>query len=231
MNDPFYPLIKSRCPQAGPGVNTVTIVNLLTMKSGMVVDGTLNVTDLWAFLTQYLQQGLVGTPGVTEAYSNTNFTILQAIIAILADPGNNGGNGIDPSVKYVSNNVLAPMGIDTNDFNAVPDPAGTSTLTYSANDSRQGQYWGVLDCVGPGCGDPGEQLGLRHHRADGRRLRTAGVGEVASSASRQRTIRRAGRASDILNRDQFRRDPDRAPRRRSKCPAWDRNPCPTVRRH
>jgi CubicO group peptidase (beta-lactamase class C family) len=150
VNDLFYPLIKSRCPQAGPGVNTVTIANLLTMKSGMVVDGTLNVTDLWAFLSQYLQQGLVGTPGVTEAYSNTNFTILQAIIAILADPGNNGGNGIDPYVNYVSNNVLTPMGIDTNDFNAVPDPANTSTLTYSANDSRQGQYWGALDCVGPG---------------------------------------------------------------------------------
>src|SRR5262249_42936308 len=56
----FYPLIKSRCPQAGSGVDTVTIAQLLQMKSGMVADGTLATPDIWTFLSQYLQQGLVG---------------------------------------------------------------------------------------------------------------------------------------------------------------------------
>ena len=41
IDQPFYPLVQSRCPTAGAGVNTVTIKNLLEMKSGMVVDGTL----------------------------------------------------------------------------------------------------------------------------------------------------------------------------------------------
>src|SRR5262249_30384879 len=90
VDDKFYPLIKSRCPQAGAGIDTVTIAQLLAMRSGMVVDGTLVAPDIWTFLSQYLKQALVGTPGQTYAYSNTNFTILQAIIALLADSANKG---------------------------------------------------------------------------------------------------------------------------------------------
>src|SRR5262249_26257694 len=147
----FYPLIKSRCPQAGSGVDTVTIAQLLQMKSGMVADGTLATPDIWTFLSQYLQQGLVGTPGQTNAYSNTNFTILQAIIALLADPANKGGNGLDPYLTYVKNRVLVPMGIDTNVFSATPDAAATSCLTYNSGaDTQPGAYWGMLNCVGPG---------------------------------------------------------------------------------
>jgi CubicO group peptidase (beta-lactamase class C family) len=150
INDAFYPLIQSRCPQAGPGVNTVTFANLLTMKSGMKPDGILNVTDIWAYLSEYMQKPLDGTPGITYAYSNTNFTILQAIISILADPAANGGNGIDPYVKYVSDQVLKPMGVSLTDFNPVPDPESTATLAYGISDTRPGQYWGELNCVGPG---------------------------------------------------------------------------------
>jgi ABC-type sugar transport system permease subunit len=50
VDQPFYPLGQSQCPTAGPGVNTVTIKNLLEMKSGMVVDGTLWTPNIWSFL-------------------------------------------------------------------------------------------------------------------------------------------------------------------------------------
>src|SRR5262249_25289192 len=102
------------------------------------------------FLSQYLKQALVGTPGQTYAYSNTNFTILQAIIALLADSANKGGNGVDPYVAYVKTRVLTPMGIDTNVFNATPDAVATSCLAYSAGDNRPGFYWGAFNCIGPG---------------------------------------------------------------------------------
>lgn len=143
FTDPFYPLVESKCPTAGTGVNTVTIADLLSMKSGMVVDGTLSTPDIWTFLAQYLQQSVIGTPGVTYAYSNTNFTILQAIIALLSDPANQGGDGVDPYVNYVNANVFTPMGIDTNIFSWISDPQNTSALTYGISDDRQGQYWEI----------------------------------------------------------------------------------------
>jgi CubicO group peptidase (beta-lactamase class C family) len=150
INKPFYPLLQSRCPVAGAGVNTVTIQNLLEMKSGMVVDETLNPPDIWAFLSTYLTQGLVGTPGVTSAYSNTDFTIFQAIISLLRDPAHQGGDGITPYVDYVTKDVLKPMGISKSSFNPTPDPLLTSTLSYALSDSGPGDYWGPFTCVGCG---------------------------------------------------------------------------------
>lgn len=146
--DQFYPLVASQFPQHGNGVETVTIKDLLTMTSGMVPDGTLNPANIWTFLQEYLKQGLVGTPGQTYAYSNTNFTILQAIIDVLT-----GHGGVMPDYyeTYVRDNVLVPMGIDPRVFNPNPDPPNVATLTYSnASDQRQGQYWGRLNCVAAG---------------------------------------------------------------------------------
>lgn len=151
VNEPFYPLIKSKCPTVGSHVDTVTFANLLTMKSGLVPNGTLEFNsgqDIWSFLATYLQQGLVGTPGVTEAYSNTNFTILQAIISLLVQSG--GGDGVTPYVQYVTNQVLVPMGIDITDFNPVPDPQNLATLGYGLNDTRNGNYWRQFPCVAAG---------------------------------------------------------------------------------
>jgi CubicO group peptidase (beta-lactamase class C family) len=148
INDKFYPIVQSQFPQHGSGVDTVTIKDLLTMKSGMVSDGTLNPPDLWVFLKQYLTQGLVATPGQTYAYSNTNFTILQAIIDVLT-----GHGGVMPDYyeTYVRDKVLVPMGINPQVFSATPDPQTTATLTYSnSSDSRHGQYWGRLNCVAAG---------------------------------------------------------------------------------
>ncbi len=133
VDDHFYPFLAASFPSVGPGVVTVTVRNLLTMKSGMVVDGSLFMADMHAFLATYLQQGLVGTPGETYAYSNTNFTILQALIEQLS--------GTD-YVSYVTQNVLIPMGINPAVFNPVPDPAASATLSYSsASDPDHGMYW------------------------------------------------------------------------------------------
>lgn len=150
IDTPFYPLVQSRCPTAGTGVNTVTIKNLLEMKSGLVEDGTLWTPDIWTFLSNYLQQPLVGTPGVTSVYSNTDFTLLQAIICLLVDPSTQGGDGIAPYVTYVTDHVLKPMGIDPGIFNPIPDPQPVATLSYALSDNGPGVYWDPINCVGCG---------------------------------------------------------------------------------
>ncbi len=150
IDQSFYPLVQSRCSVAGTGVATVTIKNLLEMLSGLAEDGTLNTPNIWTFLSTYLANPLAGTPGVTSVYSNTNFTILQAIISLLADPANQGGDGIAPYVRYVTDHVLKPSGIHSSTFNPDPDPVATSTLAYALSDDGPGFYWGPFDCVGCG---------------------------------------------------------------------------------
>jgi CubicO group peptidase (beta-lactamase class C family) len=150
ITDPFYPHIAARCPTAGSGVATVTFQDLLEMKSGLVVDGTLWTPDIWAFLSRYLTQPLAGTPGVTSAYSNTNFTIMQGIISLLVSPSDQGADGIAPYVKYVTDHVLQPMDIHPATFNPIPDPAATATLSYAFSDPGPGVYWSEINCVGCG---------------------------------------------------------------------------------
>jgi len=141
VDDKFYPYIADKVSTVGKGVDSVTIRNLLTMKSGMVVDGSLQ-GDLWPFLNQYLKQGLVGTPGKTYAYSNTNFTILQAVVDQLS--------GQDYAA-YLTQNVLVPMGIDPVLFNPQPDQFVDATLCYSGRtDQRPGCYWNEFAFVAPG---------------------------------------------------------------------------------
>jgi CubicO group peptidase (beta-lactamase class C family) len=150
VDEPFYPQIEARCPSVATGVASVTFQNLLEMKSGLVGDGTLETPDIWAFLSGYLQQPLAGTPGVTSLYSNTNFTILQAIISLLVDPENKGGDGVQPYVRYVTDHVLIPMGIEPSIFNPIPDPRASATLSYAYSDIGSGQYWTTFNCVGAG---------------------------------------------------------------------------------
>jgi len=170
INQPFYPFLQNQCPTAGPGVATVTFKNLLEMKSGMVVDGTLWTPNIWTFLSTYLAQGLVGTPGVTEAYSNTDFTILQALIAELVDPVQQGGDGITPYVTYVTDHVLKPMVIDPLIFNPIPDPPAIATDSYALSDNGPGVLWSQIPCVGCGgwIATAGELIkfmsGVRDHR-------------------------------------------------------------------
>jgi CubicO group peptidase (beta-lactamase class C family) len=150
VDDPFYPLVKNQFPNVGPGVDKVTIRNLLEMKSGMVVDGTLNPANIWTFLSTYLQaQNVPPTaPGNVEAYSNTNFTILQALIDCVTG---HGGENPDYYVTYVSQKVLTPMGINLGVFNATPEEANSATFSYSsASETLHGQYWDSFTCVAAG---------------------------------------------------------------------------------
>lgn len=150
ITDPFYPHIQAQCPTAGAGVATVTFQNLLEMKSGLQVDGTLWTPNVWNFLSTYLTQPLAGVPGVTSAYSNTNFTILQGIISLLVSPSNQGADGIAPYVEYVTDHVLKPMRVHHHLFNPTPDPATTGTLSYAFGDPGPGVYWTEINCVGCG---------------------------------------------------------------------------------
>ncbi len=144
LDMPFWPLISSMVPNPDPSVKPVTLRNLATMKSGMLTppdEGPLS-GDLWSYLNTYLAQPLVGTPGVTYSYNNENFTILQGVIDQVT--------GQD-YVTWVTQNVLAPAGIDASIFNPNPDPSTTATLLYSApSDTRDGYYYGPLNFVAPG---------------------------------------------------------------------------------
>jgi len=127
----------------------VTLRNLVEMKSGMFQEpgeGPLGYpdgfSDIWGWLNSYLSQPLVGTPGVTGYYDNTNFTILQGVIDQVS-----GMDFVDFATKY----VLVPAGINTAIFNAVPDPAATATLYYAGpQDTQLGQYSTAIPFVAAG---------------------------------------------------------------------------------
>ncbi len=149
LDAPFWPLIQSMVPNPDASVKTVTLRNLAEMKSGMfqeVGEGPLTppagFSDIWAWLKSYLSKPLVGTPGVTFFYDNTNFTILQGVIQVQS-----GMAYTDFVTKY----VLVPAGIDPTIFNATPDSSTIATLQYSGpQDTRLGNYWGPFEFVAPG---------------------------------------------------------------------------------
>ena len=147
LDSPFWPLIQSQVPNPDPSVKVVTLRNLATMMSGMVQEpneGPISPppgTTFWSYLNTYLSQPLVGTPGVTYYYDNTNFSILEGVIEVVS--------GTDYS-DYVTQNVLLPAGIDPTVFSVNPDPASISSLTYSGpDDTRPGYYWGPIGFEGP----------------------------------------------------------------------------------
>lgn len=140
LDTPFWPLIASQVPNPDPSVKVVTLRNLVTMLSGMI-DGTLT-GDFWPCLNTILSQPLIGTPGVTYLYTNSNFAILQGVIDQVT--------GHD-YVAWVTQNVLVPAGVNTSILNATPDPQATATLAYSGpGDQRPGQYFGPSPFVAPG---------------------------------------------------------------------------------
>jgi uncharacterized protein (TIGR03437 family) len=97
--------------------------------------------DFWGYLNTYLAQPLVGTPGVTSYYDNTNFSILQGVIEVVSGMA---------YVDFVTQYVLSPAGIDPSIFSATPDPQASAALTYSGpDDTRPGFYWGPLGFVAP----------------------------------------------------------------------------------
>jgi CubicO group peptidase (beta-lactamase class C family) len=147
LDKPFWPFIEARFAGIAPGagVERVTVEDLLTMKSAMVPDGTLYPTSVDGFLRDYLQQPLVAgaKPGVTYAYSNTNFTILQVVYEALSGM---------PYVDGVIDRVFRPMGIavDAGEMTTVP-ASTTEALAYrDRNDTDRGIVWQQIPCVGAG---------------------------------------------------------------------------------
>ena len=129
LDKPFYPYVQDKIPVAGTGVETVTLRNLLTMKSGMQQQAEL-YGDYWQKMRNWLAKPLKGKPGIDYEYINGNFSILQAVIEKIS-----GMKYAD----YLQQAVFAPMGIT----GMAPDPPSAKpTLTYRRDDFRtRGYSW------------------------------------------------------------------------------------------
>ena len=147
LTTPFWNFIEARFTGValGAGVDTVTVEDLLTMKSAMVPDHTIFPISVDDFLRDYLRQPLVegATPGVTSAYSNTNFTLLQIVYEALS--------GL-PFAEGVSERVFRPMGIavDAGEVTIEPDPSREALGYRDRDDPNRGQAWPTIPCVGAG---------------------------------------------------------------------------------
>jgi CubicO group peptidase (beta-lactamase class C family) len=127
-------------------LNAVTIAELLTMISRLPENGTLYDPDgLTHFIIDYLATQAV-IPGQLYSYSNTNFTILQALMDAVCQRKQQGDY-----LQWVRAAILTPLGIDSAVFSSVPDDQITATLTYNVTDpTGHGTYWPEMQCVGPG---------------------------------------------------------------------------------
>jgi CubicO group peptidase (beta-lactamase class C family) len=151
LESPFWPVLAGSGRFSGPsgaGVDRVTIRQLLTQRSGLAPNGTIYPREpsVDEFLAGYLQQDVVAPPGSTFRYSNTNFTILQAIYEVLV------GGAPGSFATLVLERVLAPLGVDVANGAITPVPRpDTEALDYSdANDTRPGQLWRPIPCTGAG---------------------------------------------------------------------------------
>lgn len=147
LDAPFWPLVKSQVPNPDPSVKVVTLRNLATMMSGMTQEaneGPISPpagTTFWSYLNSYLSHPLVGMPGVTYYYDNTNFSILQGVIEQVS--------GLD-YVSFATKYVITPAGMNPDILNATPDPQASAALTYNGPaDTRPGYYWGPIGFIGP----------------------------------------------------------------------------------
>jgi CubicO group peptidase (beta-lactamase class C family) len=143
---PLYRNLPHRDFQPAEGVETVTIAELLMMTSRLPEDGTLywmlGVDD---FVKQYLQSKAV-ILNQLYVYSNTNFTILQAMIDSICQQQRVGNY-----VSWVQSEILSPLGVDTAVFSPVPDDPAEATLSYDPSDpNAKGHYWPEMQCIGPG---------------------------------------------------------------------------------
>jgi CubicO group peptidase (beta-lactamase class C family) len=169
VDAPFYAQanVQKQFPSVGPGVDKVTIRNLLQHRSGMSVNNQLMFGEtpgtsgsIFTFLGKYLKEQNVteNKRGILQAYSNTNYTIIQALISCITtvtdpkDPAfTNNGQVNDHYWQYVAQNFLRPWGIDTSSFNPIPDARDTAALSYGKLPSvHPGVYWEQGDGVAAG---------------------------------------------------------------------------------
>lgn len=149
VNEPFWPYLAKVMwgVTPGPGVTRVTMGELLTMVSRLPENGTLYTFSETSteFVAKYLENSAV-IPTQGYVYSNTNFTILQEVIAAIT-----GGSGVQGYVDWVETAILQPFNVDVGVFNDVPDDASTGTLTYNPKDPKGfGYWWPQMQCVGAG---------------------------------------------------------------------------------
>ena len=120
LDDKFYLLIKDKFPQAGKGVENVTIRQLLTHKSGLKPG--IGCGDLPGLLSQ-------GASGNSFKYENSNFCLLREVIEKVSG---------QHYVNYVQSQILSKMTIA--DMSCKPD-VNNPTLYYNTTKTL-GYLWG-----------------------------------------------------------------------------------------
>jgi CubicO group peptidase (beta-lactamase class C family) len=133
VDDPFYPLISSSFPNAGPGVDQITLRQLLTHTSGLDFNCCLvdeedpaHVCYGCSELEELLAQG---SNGANYCYRNPNFCLLRQVIEHVSGQDYN---------DYVQTNVLNPMTITS--MTCEPD-SDNPTLYYTAAYQALGYLW------------------------------------------------------------------------------------------
>ncbi len=151
VNDLVWPYLQSLYPTLVPaaGVGTVTISELLTMMSRLPENGTLyteNSMSADEFVGLYLEANPL-IESQLYVYSNTNFTILQALVdSVCAEQGSS-----QDYVTWIQSEILARLKIDLSTFSPTPDPPDSATLSYDPeNPTEKGYYWPEMQCIGPG---------------------------------------------------------------------------------
>ncbi|HEX9646998.1 MAG TPA: serine hydrolase domain-containing protein [Alphaproteobacteria bacterium] len=142
LDDPFYPLIEDKfsgqvafdggliATLPGPGVAAVSIRNLLMHRSGL----TPGLGCGYANLAKLIASGVVGTPGATYDYENSNFCLLREVIEQVS--------GMD-YIDFVQDNVLGPMGIT----DMACEPEDTDPTLYYNTIGDPGYLWGDFNAT------------------------------------------------------------------------------------
>jgi CubicO group peptidase (beta-lactamase class C family) len=129
LDTPFLSHLNGRLPNAAPGVEKVTLRQLLRHQSGMVQWGGCG-PDFWASMREYVKQPIERPPGSSASYSNGHFCLLRAVIETITG---------QQYVSYVLDNVLLPMGIAG--MSCAPD-ASSGTVYYKKDDlGAHGYFW------------------------------------------------------------------------------------------
>ena len=119
LTDPAYSLIEDTFPDAHVTVAQVNIRDLLTHRSGFNGPGALSQFE------GTLGDPLQFLPGTNERYENWNYWFLAHVVEAVT-----GGSYVD----YVTENILAPMGLG----NVTPQVDDDAPCLYYANGSLSG---------------------------------------------------------------------------------------------
>lgn len=119
LGEPFYPLIEDEFPNAGAGVDTITIRQLLTHTSG------LSASNCGAMASS------IAAPAAGNSfdYENVNYCTLRKVIEHVSG---------EDYVKFIQDKILAPMDISTM---SCAKTSTTPTLYYNTSGDQGGKQW------------------------------------------------------------------------------------------